>query len=411
MKCFVALFLALLTWTSPLDAWTHGFPTIEGFVSTRARLLNNSDSTNKQLMCRTAYVATENLTSIKVFVQNYYTQGTPFGTSANVHYGIEFNGATTEVKFSGVGPLTIADSTIVGADYANIPTIPAGSTWYGRVWYTNTSGIYYNAWNSTTLSESCSVAVSGLTDQSQGTGAITGGTPSAFSHPFIAVVAHTTHASVLIIGDSRTTNVNCAGSIETDCDGKSGNIAASMGTVPFVDVAVAGEQADNYAAGPRSVIFPYGSQVIVALGINDLICGTGGACASPDPRNPSGGFTASQISAAMGTIFSGTGAPKKYAVAVEPRTSSSDGWLTTANQSAGSTWVPNRITYNTLVRGAGVTGQTGFYDLASVAESSLNSTLWFVTPSPPYTGDGLHGNNAYQTLLKNSGAVVPASYP
>ena len=294
VRCLFALSCAILLAFSTADArLLHGSTTYEGFVATRARMLNTNTASSNQLMCRTAYVATRRFNQHQGLYSDMVSSGCPAGGEmhSQITLGIEYNGTTTEVTFSGAGGAkSIADNSVTGSDYITIPKIPAGATFYGRQYWTGSAGVYFNGWQSSALSESCSVAVSGLSDQSQGTGAVTGGTPSAFSYPFLAIVAHTIKPSVLIIGDSRAANVNCSGSIETDCDGKQGNIAASMGSVPFVDVAQFGQEANGYSAGAGSAIFGYGSQVIVELGINDLNCSTGGSCASPDPRNPTNGY-------------------------------------------------------------------------------------------------------------------------
>jgi hypothetical protein len=415
------LFLAL-TLTNPTTALlqesaaSSDLTLYEGFVASRARLLNNSDTTHRQLMCRTAHIASENLNSIKLVVQNYYIITPSLGASSTESWAVEYEGTSTRVTFSGANSVTVLDQGAATSDYISV-NIPAGAVFWTRSYYTNPKGILYNAWQSSALSESCAYAVSGLSDQTLSTGAVMGGTSASYSHPPLAIVGHTTNPSVLIIGDSRTSNLNCVGSIETDCDGKQGNIAPSMGNVPFVNVAYFGEEANGWRPGPRSVLFPYGSQVVVELSINDLGCGfPSGDTSHCDPRNPAYGFSVAQISSAIAKIFSECSAPKKYATVPEPFTASTDGWRTTTNQStawagSGVGIVTNRLAWGAYVRSGSIPGQTGYYDLARVAESSPNSGLWSVTPPPPHTSDGLHGANSYQTFLKNSGVVLPASYP
>lgn len=373
----------------------------EGFVATRARMAFDIDSTNRQIMCRSAHIATENLTSIKLAFQNF-APGLPEngnGSSATQTAAIEYPPGTINavVKFGGSTSGTIANGSILFSDYTSLSIIPAGATFWVRKYLTSTVGFYYNhQYQSSTLGESTSVAVSGLTDQTQTTGAITGGTSQTWTQAPVAIIGHTTNPSVLIIGDSRTSGQGDSGE-SNNFDAKVGNIARSMGSVPFVNIGTSSKQANGWAgnAVATSALLPYGSQVIVALGINDLIAG----------RNQS------QVAADIATILASASAIKKYPITIEPDTSDggspSAAWTTTGQQ---SNLVANRVAYNTLVR-AGILAATGFYEVADVVESARNSTFWIVTPSPPYTGDGLHESGAGYALIAASGAIVPASYP
>ena len=93
-----------------------------------------------------------------------------------------------------------------------------------------------------------------------------------------------------------------------------------------------------------------------------------------------------------------------YQSTVTPFTSSSDGWASTANQtaSAGST---ERITFNDAVR-AGISGLLGYFEVADQVESARNSQKWKV---PGYTTDGIHATNTGYLAIKTSGAVATST--
>jgi hypothetical protein len=69
-----------------------------------------------------------------------------------------------------------------------------------------------------------------------------------------------------------------------------------------------------------------------------------------------------------------------------PRTSSTDNWVTVANQTAIGN-PANRVTFNTSLR-AGVSGMNVLIDTTSEVESSLNSGL--IAAPPRITLDGTH---------------------
>jgi lysophospholipase L1-like esterase len=367
--------------------------------------------TAAQQMCISAHVASETLTSVKLIFQNFkpanFTGDVGNGSAATITAAIEYNGSIdAQVTFSGATSGTIPNGTTLASDYITLPTpIPSGASYFVRKYQTNPNGVYYNNWAASSLGEACNTAASGLTDQTMNTGSLTGGTAqSSYSAPPMAIVGYTVHPSVLIIGDSKTEGTG-DGVSDPACNfcGKIGNVAMSMGNTPFVSIALGSAYAGTWLswATGRDTLLPYGSQVIMALGINDIDAGT----------------TDALLISYSQAILSAASAPKKYIATVEPHTNSTDGWLTLVNQTNqacyGTPPCPSpdiRVQFNTSIR-AGISGITGYYDVASAVESGFNSTLWVVSPSPPYTVDGIHEKPAGYNLIANSGVIVPTSYP
>lgn len=367
----------------------------EGFVATLARLSTSTpDTANFQQMSRSGHVATENLTSIKLAFQNFFPGNPDFGLGhvATQTASIEYPSGTimSQVLFSGSASGVIPDNGVLFSDYTTV-SIPSGATFWVRGYFTNPNGVYPGP-QTPSMGDEYAVAATGLSDQTMIGSAISGGTSQGSLKPPIAIIGHTINPSVLIIGDSRTAGQGDGGS---DANGAVGNIMRSVSAsgIPFVSIAVSSEQANTWAttATARNALLPYGSQVIVALGINDL---------------DTGGFTAAQTVAAMQRLLSSAAAPQKYCITIEPHTSSTDSWATVANQTNLSA---NRVAYNTLVR-AGFAGLSGFYEVADVLESGRNSTFWVCAPSPPYTADGLHGSIAAYAAIVSSGVIKPITF-
>lgn len=381
---------------------TNPLPLYEGFVASRARLVTFSNTTPKQIMSRSAHFATGTLTSIKLAFSNFLANAagdTGIGAATTITASIEYpSGTVTQILFSGSASASIPDIGVVISDYVSV-AIPNGSLFWVRSFITNATGLIYNQWQNTFLGEQQKWAASGLTDQTMSGASLSGGSNLNGSYPPLAIIGRTTNASVLIIGDSRasgfTSDTEDSSASNTGFNAKVGNIARSMGSTPFCNISCGGEDAHTFIANSpntRAKMLPFGSQVILAYGINDL----------------SGGQTPAQIVANNQIIWAAASAPKKSVITIEPHSTSTDSFATTTNQTdiVGTA----RKTYNGLVR-AGIAGGTSFYEVADVMESARDSGLWVVSPTPPYSGDGLHANAAGYLLLQNSGAVSPLSYP
>jgi hypothetical protein len=111
---------------------------------------------------------------------------------------------------------------------------------------------------------------------------------------------------------------------------------------------------------------------------------------------------AAQMQTILPNVYALFSGKRVYQATYEPYTTSTDSWATTANQTADAT-NGDRITMNTAIRG-GLGGIAGYFDIASVAESALNSGKW---KAPNWTSDGLHGNQNANANFSNSTIWTP----
>jgi len=142
----------------------------------------------------------------------------------------------------------------------------------------------------------------------------------------------------------------------------------------------------------RTLLAPYCDCFIVELGTNDLTAGASNL--SSRIIDLIGRYSA------MGPV---------YVMTLPPRTTSSDAWATTANQTVGANEAA-RINFNQNARGTGnapllANGAAGIFDIASRVEVNAANVLtvdggfWIVTGAANYaTDDGIHESVAADVL-------------
>ena len=135
----------------------------------------------------------------------------------------------------------------------------------------------------------------------------------------------TKNASVIIVGDliaAGQGDTEDLSKTATGFDGKVGVIARSLGNVPFLNLAVSGENAYTWStdATARNIIIQKGSHLISELGLSDVI---------------NHGRTVYQTIAALQSVYALAWTSQKiYQTTWMPHSSSTDGWATMANQKA-----------------------------------------------------------------------------
>lgn len=199
-------------------------------------------------------------------------------------------------------------------------------------------------------------------------------------------------------------------------------------SVPFVQVSISGESANNWAtpakrrARMKQIEEAGCTHAFVTLGVNDIV-----------------GSTVAVLQAAMlnvGTALAGR-RMRAYASTLTPTTTSTDSWATTAGQTVAA-GESKRVAYNAWVRagmpldpttkaavspgtaGALLTGgaghpYVGWMELADAVESARDSGLWKVTGSANgYTADGIHpstvGHQAMATAAAPTVAAIKTAY-
>ena len=383
-------------------AWTHGsgVAPYEGLVASRARAADTVDTTNKQVMGRYGLISTEALTSVRLALGNWSQSAsvtdTCAGSTSTETASIEYPAGTfTQIKLLGSTSFTIPDGNLVFTDYATV-SIPANTTFWVRRFIQSANGVCYFSHQNSFFNEATNAAPSGLSDQTMG-GTITNSL--AVGVPPLAVLAMTIHPSAIIEGDSIGIGVNDPednSSTITGWNGKTGFITRSIGSVPFLNLSWPSKIAEFYTARApaRQQLLTKGSELITQLGVNDL-----------DVNNR----TPAQVIGDLQTIWAFTHTGEKvFQTTITPHSSSTDSWVTSINQTAINP--STHATLNSDFR-TGVAGLTGFYDVASVYETSQGSDIWVSVCSTACTPDGLHPNHTGYLLVPPSGVIQTPTYP
>lgn len=376
----------------------------EGIVASRARTLSTHSTSFQQIMARSAHVATEDLTSVRLAFSNFdYTNISDSGNGAlsTITASIEYPAGTfTQLLFSGSSSSSIPSGDLIFSDYVTV-SIPNGSTFWVRQFINNSVGLFFNGWRNTFYGEATAVATSGLTDQTMsGTISDTG---QGWSLPPTAILGTTINPSVIIAGDSISVGFGGGGqpqngALATGFNGKQGIVAQSLGNIPFLNMGVPGQTATSWIAQAtaRDKLIQKGSHLIVQVGVNDL----------------ANGRTSAQIITSLQGIYAlARSGQKIYQTTITPDSTSTDSWATLVNQ----TTVPNPTTeyaaLNTAIR-AILANTTGTYDVTSVVENSLNSSLWPVTGAANFaTSDGLHPSSVGYNAVVSNNIIGPITWP
>jgi len=302
------------------------------------------------------------------------------GTTTNTIYRLTFGGRTSATL--DPGGRIIADTlglSLLPGDIVAIRTYLASGTAYApRVTYGGAGWGGFTASTDLTAPGSAAIAPSGgvyygpsvLLGQAQGAA---------------------TAKSVLLLGDSIAAgNVDQQVGYITPSLSQGGfAIRALSGVAGLVNIAVSGDTSNSFQTTTGSFhrlsFAAYCNDAIIEYGTNDIV----------------DTFTAAALEAEhlnFATWLRRQGISKVFVLTLCPRTTSTDGWATTANQTPFAT-EPQRVAYNTWVRaqcpidptaktpvavgtsGALLAGSyghpiTGFFDTATAVESSLNSGTW-----------------------------------
>ena len=162
---------------------------------------------------------------------------------------------------------------------------------------------------------------------------------------------------------------------------------------PFVSVAKAGESAQQFAdlvtSRRRRVLMTLSGWIFFTYGVNDIY----------------GSRTLSQVQADTTTIltWARNRGLKVAMTTLTPRTTSTDQWITTGNQTIVGSGSFNvvRLGYNAWVR-AGAGGLADLVvELADATETARDSGVWKADAAGPYTADGIHPSySGYELLMK-----------
>jgi hypothetical protein len=334
-----------------------------GQVSTRCRVSEGADASNKQAMARTYHIARDKLTSIQIIVPGWYvnpTTGLETALSADltVTAAIEYpEGVYTQLKFGGASAGTVTAGGNLISDAASVP-IPDGAKFFVRLFVT-TAGNLPLAIKSIDRAggDAVEFAASGLSDVTMG-GTITTHPATTASISPMAIIGATTRPSVLIVGDR-----DQSGELDAtySATGDAGYVAKSISaTHSYINASGAIEKPTTFAARfvKRMGLAAYCSHVIVGMTAQDLTGGT------PSFETVLAAFQS------VWKTFSDIGKVVSQTTAM-PFATSTDAWATIINQTPNATAKPRIATFNETVRG-GVPGVRVF----DVAEVVSAGGLW-----------------------------------
>lgn len=355
------------------------------------------------------------ITAVKVAVGNFYLNGQSGeigpGVSKTTTCSIEYPAGTfNQCKFSGATFVAVPTGGLVWSDWITLSTpIPSGAIFWERYYYSiPTCGTGCGPdWNQSAdpHTDCTNVSASFISDQTMG-GTVTCNIPGYA--PFLyAIVGYTSAPAVCIIGDSIA--YGGLGQSPPSPLHYNGPFALSLGPYfAYISLANPGETSASFLSSNtrRVALAQYCTTFFSDFGRNDF--------------NYS--ITPSQLIANQKSIRALLPSANTFYVAtVTPQSTSTDNFLTLANQSSASNTGTTR-TYNETLRSTWASWSNGVIDIAALTESSISNSSgsaggsgtgkWKVDPKGVqanyYTCDGTHLSVAAHLLVASSDIINPA---
>lgn len=335
------------------------------------------------------HFARDNITSLQIGWPGFYGADTANTGTNTLTAAVWYNGVAYQLKFSASTSGTIPNGGWLISDAVSV-TIPAGAKFYIRSYQTFSVARLSRSPYTNTRDVTNGDAVNLTAADQTMTGTVPdAGTNIAGQWP-VVILGSSSLPAVLLIGDSRLV-----------CDGIGDSYTDGVGFVSYIERSIApyfaetnlgldGDTAANFAT--RTVtnsIFQYFTHVICEHGINDI--------------NTDGASAATVLTRLQAVYAMFTNGQKIYQTTLDPLSSSTDSWATTANQTTNANNAV-RVSVNTSVR-AGLANVANYFDPCSVTESSLNSGKWSVTGGA-YTFDGIHGNVFANATVANAPVIT-----
>jgi lysophospholipase L1-like esterase len=302
----------------------------------------------------------------------------------------------TPILFAGVLNASAADGTTITSDPVAI-TIPAGAQFWVRTVLRVTANIA--AVQSPAL---VSALANGDTAENADLGNSGNVTQTSFSFllaPSLitADIDAANAKSAVIIGDSIAWgegDITSSGS-----NGSSGYVARGLATrFPYAQISKQSMKASEFDAFGNA-----GWLQIMAL-IN---------AASPTHLVSEYGFndlriarTPAQLSGNLASIYNKFPTATAYQATITPRSTSTDGWITTINQTPYAVNdFSNQVTaMNAIIRAVGITNQDAYFEPADIAMTARDSNIWKAPPAS--TLDGAHPTSAMAASISASLSTV-----
>jgi hypothetical protein len=338
--------------------------------------------------------------SLRLAYANYYvdTNGAEqtVGNGYTLEASIEIPSAPVtscvRVTFSGANTGTVADgadlflSDSIPASAFGLTTIPAGTIIYIHDSVLVTSGQNIPVTNTYTPSTGeASVQNNNGTSQVMTTGVPTG-TEVNLQSPLIAVLGKFTapEVSLALFGDSIENYLNDTNS--SGINGTTGGmfVRAAWGVngrnIPWTNISRTNSQAviASNTVVKRLAVLRYATHMLTDYGTNDVLAGTASATIQTSLQR-------------IWTIAKNFGVSRVEQSVILPRTTSTDSFVTVANQTPQTNYGAGgiRSTLNTaLVANVGSNNLDAILDLNSVLQDQTTTTAWKAPPAQ--TNDGTH---------------------
>lgn len=335
--------------------------------------------------CMSAFnmVATENAGQVRVSYGNYYAGSSreadgpnPITVRAGIQYGTRSGTPLFfPVYFNGKRDVTLDPGSLVESDPVFV-NIPKGATFQIRTYVTVASG---GKWPYGVIQAQMSTYGDGVEQGTTTTDKTTSGTVAGsnnFAYGPVAIRTTRTNRdtpAVAILGDSVS-----FGSGDSPQDHGYIYRGLRAGGLTVQHMGMPGATTEHFATWPEATKQRYRlaeacTSAVLATGTNDI----------------SASKTAADVQGFMTTMANNLraeGMKKIYICTLPPRTTSTDSWATTANQTQAATEAV-RVAVNDWIRNTR-TGFDGYFEVADILETGRNTGIW----KAGYTGDGIHPN-------------------
>lgn len=341
-----------------------------------------SNGTDLHETCRRKHITGPNPVTDIRFAWGNWVPGTDNPDTITITASIEYPAGTfTQVRFGGASSIDVASGAQVMSDMVRELSIPANTTFWERTCVSVASGKkFYRAFGT----HSSGSGVSTGSDLTM-SGTIADSITSCFGADAVIGTPTILSSTILCIGDSIG-----VGSGDT-FGGFGDNLLAGgifgravVNVLPNFLWSQTGYRAQsfNIQIWPKlSYLAQCCTHCVINLGSNDI-----------------GGLNGSTDYSTLWTNLNNLGI-KVYQCTCPPRTTSTDGWVTTGNQTKNVSDA-DRVLFNNAMRAitsphAAGSPLTGFIEVADTVESARDSGLWKAN----YTADGIHGNATSYPLM------------
>lgn len=358
-----------------------GLALYDGIVATRGTVPSHGTAGFTASNSRSGHYARADITQLKVLFPNFYTviESAP-GAACTIKASIEYPaGVFTQLLFSASSSGTIPDGGILVSDYLTI-AIPNGARFWIRCY--RTGGIVYESGNVAYNDRAFMgdvINFNVVSDQTM-TGEVTYTGENVSYHPI--AIAPITIPSVMIFGDSIAAGVS---DTATYYSGDMGAIARSIGpSFGYFNGGGNGEAVTDLLAHhtQKLVIAGYCSHAIFGYPTNDIAVG----------------HSDTTIKADLTSGYALVSPKPTFQCTIPPRTTSTDSWATTANQTVAAT-ESVRLALNSVMTGGTFGPGGGIFDIAAAVEAAGGK--WVAGK----TTDGIHPDTAGYSDIKIGGAI------